>query len=558
MKWRYWFITSIFSIAYFYLVFNLYDIQFNKGSFYAAKAQAQSKASGILEPTRGNIYFIDKNGSLIPVALNKEYPVIFAVPEEIQKNIGVTGKKIENIAEELSGIFEKSPREISKQLNKKNDLYELLVHKAAAGQVEIAEKLNIKGIYIDKEKLRFYPSGNFASHLLGYVSVANDKEFEKYGSAQIGRYGIESKFNSLLAGQAGSVKKDRIIFPKDGENLILTIDRNIQFQSENILKNLMNKWEAKSGTIIIQEPFSGKILAMASAPDFDPNNYSKSDIANFINPATQLIYEPGSVFKVITMAAGIDSGKITTSTAYIDSGSVTLNGRTIKNWDGKAYGKQTMLNVIERSINTGSVFAESKIGHNIFKNYLVDFGFNELTGINLPGEIKGGLNNLKNGRDIDFATASFGQGVAVTPIGLISAFSTIANGGVLMKPLILADEKPEPKRRVISEDTAKKASEMMVSAVKKNFIADIPNYKVAGKTGTAYIPDFKSGGYTDDVVHTYIGFAPASRPSFVILIKLEKPSAPLAGQTVLPAFRELAQFILNYYNIAPDNLGPEI
>lgn len=555
MKWRHWFIIFIFGAAYFILIFNLYDIQFNKGSFYAGKARAQSKASGILEPIRGNIYFTDKNNSKIIVALNKKYPIIFGVPKEIQKNAGLSNLTIEDIADKLSAIFNKPKQEIIKQLSKKNDLYELFIQKATKEQIESIERLNIKGVYIDNAVMRFYPFGKLASHVLGYVSVANDKESEEYGNSQIGRYGIEAKFNSRLIGKTGSIEKDKIIFPQDGENIVLTIDNNIQQQVESVLKNLMEKWNAKSGTIIVQEPFSGKILAMANAPDFDPNNFFNFNVSVFINPAVELIYEPGSVFKIITMAAGIDSGKITPETNYVDNGFITLNGRTIKNWDHKIYGKQTMMNVIEKSLNTGSVFAERQMGHDIFKNYIEDFGFGEITEINLPGEIKGRLNNLKKGRDIDFATASFGQGVAVTPISLINAFSAIANGGVLMKPLILADETPEPKRRVISERTSKKISEMMVSAVRKNVIADIPNYKIAGKTGTAYIPDFKNGGYTEDVIHTYIGFAPASRPRFTILIKLEKPSASLAGRTVLPAFHDLAQFLLNYYNEAPDDLA---
>ncbi|MBI5306705.1 penicillin-binding protein 2 [Candidatus Wolfebacteria bacterium] len=554
MKRRHWFIISIFSIAYFILILNLYDIQFNKGSFYAAKVRAQNEASGVLEPTRGNIYFTDKNNGRILAALNKEYPIIFGVSKEIQKNAGLSDLTVEVVAEKLSEVLDKPKQEIIKQLSKKNDLYELFAQKAAKSQIEAIEKLNIKGIYTDSATMRFYPFGKLASHILGYVSVANDKESEKYGNAQIGRYGIEARFNSQLMGELGSVEKDKIIFPQDGGDLVLTIDGNIQLQVENVLKNLVEKWNAKSGTIIVQDPFSGKILTMASAPDFDPNNFSNFNIANFINPAVEFVYEPGSVFKIMTMAAGIDSGKITPETTYIDNGFITLNGKTIRNWDHNAYGKQTMTNVIERSLNTGSVFAESKIGHDIFKNYLNDFGFNEITAISLPGEIKGKLNNLKKGRDIDFATASFGQGVAITPIALINAFSAVANGGILMKPIILADENPEPKRRVISENTSKKIAEMMVSAVNKNVIADIPNYRVAGKTGTAYIPDFKNGGYTEDVIHTYIGFAPASHPRFTILIKLEKPSAPLAGQTVLPVFRELAQFILNYYNVAPDEM----
>lgn len=560
MKWRYFTIISVIIISHIFLVFNIYNLQFNKRAFYSAQAQYQNNAGGILESERGNIYFTDKNNNLIPAVLNKDYFVIFSVPKEIQDEINKLDENLKEtqfkeMSKKISLILNISIEDLEKKLNKKNDLYELLAQKATNEQVEQINRLDIKGVYVKKQKLRFYPFGNLASHLMGFVSQPNDKEISKYGNTQIGRYGLELEFNDLLTGQAGSFNNSRIIKPENGKNLMLTLDRNIQAQSEEILKNLIDKWSASGGSIIVQEPKSGKILSMANFPDFDPNNYSEFEIKNFLNPAVQSVYEPGSVFKLITMATGIDSGKITPETTYVDSGSITLNGKTIKNWDLKAYGKQTMSNVIEHSINTGSVFAERKIGNDIFYNYLNKFGFNELTDIDLPGEVRGNINNLKNGKEIDFATASFGQGVAVTPIRLINAISAIANDGILMKPLILADDKPEVARRVVSEDTANKVADMMVSAVKKNFIADIPNYNIAGKTGTAFIPDFKKGGYdTSQVIHTYVGFAPANDPKFAILIKLEKPSAPLAGQTVVPAFRELAQFILNYYNAAPDDI----
>lgn len=541
MKWRILFVIGFFGILYLILVSNLYDIQFNKNAYYSAQAENQNIASGALKATRGNIYFIDKNNNLIQAVLNKDYAMIVAVPKEIQENARI-------YAEKISPIINISIEELEKKLSKLNDSYELLIQKATYEQVSKIEKLGLKGIYIKDETLRFYPFGKLASHLLGFIGPDESDKFS-------GRYGVEIFFNDLLAGKDGESKGDKITEPHNGQNVVLTIDRNIQAQAEETLKKLLTEKSAEGGLVVIQEPSTGKILAMASFPNFDPNNYSQYDLKNFLNPAVQAVYEPGSVFKVITMAAGIDSGKITPDTTYVDVGSVTYNGRTIKNWDNKAHGKQTMLGVIEQSINTGAVFAERKTGHDIFYNYLLKFGLNEKTGINLPGEIKGNLNNLKKNQDINFATASFGQGVSVTPIGLIAAISAIANDGILMKPLITSDEKPQIVRRIISSETAKTVIQMMVSAVKKNVIADIPNYSVAGKTGTAFIPDFVKGGYTDDVVNTYAGFAPASQPRFTILIKLTKPAgAPLAGQTVVPAFRELAEFMLNYYNIAPDEL----
>lgn len=557
MRWRFITIILFFGILYLVLVFNIYNLQLKKGIFYLTKAEFQQLASRSLEANRGNIYFLDKDNSLVPAALNKEYSTVYAVPKEIQEAAGLNTRAT---AEKLSALINVPAGDIEKQLNKKNDQYELLAVKVEANIVEKIKNLNLKGIYITNELMRFYPFKDLAAHLLGFVSPANEFEYgsQKDKNIEIGRYGAELNFNDFLSGKSGELKNGSIVNPREGQNLVLTIDRNIQAQAEEILRSLIEEYSAVAGTVIVQEPKTGKILAMGGFPNFDPNDYSKYKVGRFINPAVELVYEPGSVFKVITMASGIDSKKITPDTSYTDAGSVTLNGMTIKNWDLKAHGRQTMAGVIEQSINTGAVFAQRQIGREIFYDYLKKFGFGELTNIDLPGETKGSLRNLnvKSGYDVDFATASFGQGVSVTPIELISAFSSIANGGALMKPIILADEKPQMVRRVISEETSRTVKQMMVSAVIKNKVAVIENYSVAGKTGTAFIPNFGGKGYTDQVINTYMGFAPASDPKFVILIKIEKPKgAPLAGQTVVPAFRELARYILNYYNISPDNLA---
>ncbi|MEK7149367.1 MAG: penicillin-binding protein 2 [Patescibacteria group bacterium] len=542
-KWR--FITVILGIgtSYLFLVYNLYNVQINKNSVYVSKAKSQQ--SDFLKPNRGSIYFIDKNNTPAPAVLNKEFPLIYAVPKEIED--------VKEAVSALTPIIGELVSELEKKLNKPKDLYELLVFKASDNQVEVVKNLNIKGIYIKNQTSRYYPNNFLASHVLGFVSPADSSDpketFEK------GRYGIEAFFEKDLSGKSGETKGDKIINASDGKDLTLTIDRNIQAEAEEVLKKTIDQWGAEAGMVIVQEPRSGKILAMGGFPDFNPNNYSKSDIKNFLNPNVQEVYESGSASKIFTMAAAFDSGNITSETTYTDYGSVTINGRTIENWDGKAHGKQTMLNVIEKSLNTGAVFAEKQTGHKTFYKYLLNFGFGEKTSINLPGELKGSLNNLKNGRDIDYAVASYGHGFSVTPIQLISAISAIANNGLLMKPLILNDDKPEIVRRVISQDTSKKVAQMMVSAVRKNVIADIPNYNIAGKTATALIPDFKNGGYTEQVINTYVGFAPAFDPKFSVLIRIDKPkNAPLAGQTIVPAFKELAEFILNYYNIPPDNL----
>lgn len=526
-KWKLWLTRGVFTLIFGALAAQAYNLQIQHGDLYAERAYASFSGSKL---SRGLIYFTDKKGNPIPAVLNKEYSVIFAVPIEIENP--------QETAKLMAPIVGKDESSLERSFSKKNDQYELVKEKAHPLEVNQVRALAVKGIYVRPQTFRFYPFQNSASHLLGFLSHSEDGNLS-------GRYGLELQFEKELSGVAQTSGKPR--------DLHLTIDRNIQSEAEQILGQLMRDWSADGGTFLVQEPSSGKILAMASAPNFDPNDYAKYQIKDFINPALQLVYEPGSVFKIITMAAGIDADKITPLTTYTDSGSVTLNNRTIRNWDLKAHGVQTMANVIEKSLNTGAIFAEIKTGHDVFTSYVKKFGFGEKTGINLPGDIKGNIANLEKGKDVNYATASFGQGISVTPLQMISSFSTIANGGVLLRPIFFQDEKPEVVRRVISSETARKIAQMMVSAVDVNMVAHIREYSIAGKTGTAFIPDFKKGGYTDRVINTYAGFASAFDARFTVLIKLDNPSgAPLAGLTVVPAFKRMTQFLLNYYEIPPD------
>src|SRR3989338_2127401 len=537
--------TIVSGVIFIYsaLIFKIYYLQIEKGQDYIDKAKVQAGSAGLLQARRGNIYFTYKNYNLIPAAINKDYPVIYAVPKEIQDKDGA--------ASVISQILGLEKDKVAAMLSKPNDLYELLLVKASLEQVQEIQGAKIAGVYIDDKNFRFYPFESLAAHILGFLSPSDEDD------QILGRYGLEAYYEDSLSGRAGHLDGAKVIEPRHGENLLLTIDRNIQARGEEILGDLIDQYNAVGGAMIVADPKTGKILAMASAPNFDPNNYSEYSVKNFLNPTVEFVYEPGSIFKVITMSAGIDAGKITPETTYYDSGSVTLNGRTIKNWDNKAHGTQTMTQVIEQSLNTGAVFAQRQTGRGDFYKYVEQFGFKDLTLVGLPDEVSGNLINLeKNIRDINFATASFGQGISVTPIELISAIGAIANDGVLMRPFLIEGTAPQVLRRVISQETADQVTAMMVSAVKNAKIAQIPNYKIAGKTGTAQVPDFVRGGYTHQVINTYVGFAPASDPKFIILVRLDKPEgAPLAGLTVVPAFRDLAHFILNYYNIPPDDLA---
>lgn len=526
MKLRFAFIVIIFGLVYAGLIFRLYNLQIEQGVnfFQQAEAREDYLQNNIFK--RGVIYVTDRNQKLIPVAVNKEFPVIFAVPKEISQP--------EETAGILAPIIGWEKEKLIASLSKPNDPFEQLLEKPSAEQIQSIKSLNLKGIYFDFQNFRNYPFQNLASQVIGFVGINKDND------KPTGLYGVEKFYNDKLSANG---------------DLTLTLDLNLQTRAEEILENLIKKFEAVGGTVIIQKPATGEILALTNKPDFNPNNYGQAEISSFLNPAVQGLYEPGSVLKIITMAAGLDSGKFTPETTFFDTGSVTLNGKTIENWDKKAYGQVTMTNVIEKSINTGAVWLEKTIGHDLFYNYLVKFGLGEKTGIDLPQEIIGNLANLRNkeAQDIDFATASFGQGLAVTPLELITAFSAVANNGNLMRPYLNVELKPKILKQVITVETCQKLKEMMVSAVEKAGVAAITNYSVAGKTGTAQVAG--KGGYTSDSIHTYIGFAPADNPQFIILLKLDKPQgASLAGSTVVSAFKELTQFVLNYYNIPPDKL----
>lgn len=524
------------------LAAQLYEIQIIKGHFYSERAESQYRLAELLEPHRGVIAITDKNNEVIPVAVNASSLVIIAVPREV--------KDIDRAVENVSPLLNEDPEKLRALLQKKRP-YHVLLKNPSEEQITAIREANIPGIHIDEQEERRYPFQTLASHVLGFVGKSSEDD------EIMGRYGIEKELNAVLAGTPGIMENAEVTKPVQGKDIVLTIDRVIQAQAETTINNLVKEKQAIGGTVIVSDPQTGKILAMASTPDFNPNEYNSSPLNAFLNPAVQARYEPGSVFKVITAAIGLDTKAITPETIYNDTGIITFkDGKKIKNWDLKAHGLVTMTNVIEESLNTGAAFMQKQIGNGPFYDYLNAFGFSEPTGITLPGEIAGNLKNIKGkAADINFAAASFGQGVAVTPLELITAVSAIANGGKLMRPYIIEGTKPELVRTVLKEDAARATREMMVSAVRKAKVADIPHYTVAGKTGTAQAVDFVHGGYTKDVINTYIGFAPAHDPRFMILIKLDKPAgAPLAGTTVVPAFRTLAESIINYYSIPPDAL----
>ncbi len=406
---------------------------------------------------------------------------------------------------------------------------------------------------------RFYPEGVLASTLVGFLGF-QDKN-------RAGQYGLEEYYELWLSGRVGLKNiLSRVGLSNgstQGSSLILTLDKNIQFFSEKKLEDLVGKWGASGGNVIVQDPQSGAILAMASLPSFDPNRYSDFPYANFVNSNVQETFEPGSSFKTITMAAALDSGSVEPDTSYFDSGEVKMAGYSIRNYDLKSHGYQTMTNVLEKSINTGAIFAMGKTGQDKFLEYLERFQFGRKTDIDLASEAAGDIKNLYTRRPINFATASFGQGLAVTPLQLINAYSAVANGGKLMRPYVVekiikpdgqaVEVRPEVVAEPITPETSKTLTAMLISVIENGSIkkAALSGYKIAGKTGTAQEPN-PEGGYSEFLIHSLVGFGPVENPRFTILVKLDHPKGvETAAVSLADTFGDIARFLVNYYGIAP-------
>ncbi len=528
MGFRFIFLTSIFGLIFGLLGFNLFRLQIEKGNYYFARAEARNQALAQSDLARGQIFFTDRNGNKIPAAMDKAYPVIYAVPQEITNPTST--------AAALAPVIGWPPDALAKALNNPKSLFRMLAEKASPDEISAVDNLKLNGIYTDQKNYRYYPFGSLAAQVLGFVG------FTSSTSQPVGLYGLEAEYNNILAA---------------GDDIQTTIDRTLQAQAEQLLHNLVTDHNADGGTIIIEDPHTGAILAFANDPNFDPNNYASSSVANFINPGTQYFYESGSAFKPITMAIGINDGILTSSTVYTDPGYVILNGKKITNYDHHAYGPGTsMTEVLMHSINTGAVWAEQQIGNKLFTQGVFNFGFGAPTGVDLPNEVAGRTTNLTrpDAQDVDFANAAFGQGIGVTPLQLINAYSVFANGGVLMRPYVNSALGPKILRRVIASSTAAEVITMMEAAAEGGGIANIHSFHVAGKTGTAQIPDLVHGGYTQNYIHTFIGIVPATDPKLVLLVKLDNPRiGDLAALTVVPAWRQMAEFALNYENITPDN-----
>ncbi len=539
----------------------LFEFQVLKNDEYLALAQGQHWMTRKIPAKRGLIYTRDlKTGERNILAMNKSLNMVYVVPRQI--------KDKEEASRELSEILSIDHEEVFDNIN--NDkVYVPIKHKLSDEEVSKIEECGILGIMLSPEDWRDYPEGELAAQIVGFVNNDGD-----------GQYGVEGNFNDVLKGKEGEVTMERDTAGRpitvgekqespasNGKDIVLTVDRVIQDTVERELKTAVEEFSASGGNIIVMNPENGEVWAMANYPTFDPNRFNEiKDIELFKNSSISHVYEPGSIFKIITMAAGIDASKVMPNTTYFDTGEVKIGGYSIRNSDGKAHGTKTMTQVLEDSLNTGSFFVKEQMGNEIFYNYLKKFGFGQTTGIGLSGEIDSPIKVFDSWREINFATASFGQGIAVTPIQFITAASAIANGGKIVEPHIVSEfvmpdgSKTSVQKKIkdtaIREETSNMVGAMMVNVVEKGHgkAARVPGFRVAGKTGTAEIPSKDGTGYEEEKnIGSFVLFVPAENAKFIILVKIDEPKGvEWAESTAAPVAGSLAKKILNYLEIPPN------
>lgn len=565
----------ILCTLFLFIVLRLFSLMIINGEFYKKLAAGAQEFYAELLPKRGEIFTQDsRTGKKFPLALNKESYLLFADTRLIKSD-----EDAKKVLDALNDVFHYEGNRTTTlwaSLNKRTDPYEPLEKKVEQEQMEKIKALKLPGIAFVKIPTRFYPEGNLAASVLGFVSN-NDQ------NRQIGKYGIESYFQKELAGKEGEltgttahgggwIPFDTRIFRSsdadDGTDLTLTIDRTIQFQACERLYQGMLEYNASSASLVIMDPYTGAIRAMCSYPDFDPNKYGEvSDIRSYNNSTIFTPYEPGSIFKAIAMAALLNEGQIEPHSPFHDPGVRSDLCKTpIRNAENKSYNDTDMTGILEDSINTGMIYIAERLGTSRFRDYVEKFGFGVKSGIELDTEVSGNIESLnknKNTKKIDCYTAtdSFGQGLTVTPLQMAAAYSAIANGGILMSPYIV-DEMVLPNgkvikkqakevRRVISTHAASLLSGMLVNVVENGHAqaAKSQEYYIAGKTGTAQIPG--PGGYTADTIHSFVGFAPVDHPKFVMIVKYEKPERKYAESTAVPVFSDISKFLLQYYEVMP-------
>ncbi len=556
-EWRYFFILFLLGLFYLVIILRLAFWQIIRASELKELGRRQSSQTLIIPAVRGEI----KSSDNFPLATNTISYVLYSNPKVIEDK--------QSYALKIGKILGADSATISAQLQK--DLFWVkLASNLSLSKKEEIETLSLKGLGFQQEYSRFYPEASMAAHLIGFMG--KDLEGEDRGY-----FGVEGRYNEQLKGRSGKlyairdalgnqiltdIREDKKI---DGRSIKLTLDRTMQFAVDKRLEDGIDRYGADGGSVVVMESKTGKILAMSTFPRFDIGKYYEYDPVTYANPVLSSLYEPGSTFKVLIMAAALDMNLVKLNTKCdICAGSIKMGEYTIRTWNDKYFPNATMNDVIVHSDNTGMVFVGRKLGLKNMVSYLKKFGLNEPTEIDLQGEVNGIIRDEKSWYPIDLATASFGQGISLTPMQLITAVNSIASGGNLLKPYVVSEILTEDNKKIeikstiknktVSMRAAKEITSMMVNAVENGEAkwTKIKNYRIAGKTGTAQIP--LAGHYDPhQTIASFVGFFPADNPRVTMLVLLNRPKTSIYGsETAAPIFFSIARDIIKYYNL-PSN-----
>lgn len=567
LKFRARIILSFILIAAFGLGFTLYRIQIVKGESYAKRATDQyvKPASSLLD--RGSIFFSSKDGTKVQMATLKSGYIVYINPSDIQNP--------QSTYDALFEYIKVDKEEFLRKANKENDRYEEIVGQVPESVAMSIKGLKIVGVGITKEVWRVYPGNTMFAHGLGLLG-------ENASSSLVtGRYGLERSYENVLRrfGSSSNVNvfaelfggiSDVVFSSKDGEqgDIVTSIEPTTQKYLEKVLLEVSDKWKSDIVGGIVIDPNTGEIIAMSSLPTFNPNDTSQvTDAKIFSNPLIENVYEMGSIIKPLTMAVGLDSGAFYPNSTYEDIGTLTLSGKKISNHDQKARGVVPMQEILSQSLNVGAATIALEVGKQEFSKYFLNFGFGNKTGIDLPNEASGIVNNLKTGRDVEIATVAYGQGIAISPISVVNALSILANGGYIVKPHLVKEIRETnglvksidiyKSKPVLKKETTKQVTDMLVKVVDTALLKGaIKNdrYSIAAKTGTAQIADPVNGGYYPDrYLHSFFGYFPAYNPKYLVfLFQVNPKGTEYAADTLTHPFDQITKFILNYFNIAPD------
>ncbi len=549
------------------LVARLYMVQVVYGSAYASEADKQYVQSAADHFDRGDIYFKDKNGRRVAAAGLKTGFTVAIDPTKVNDPEALYQALVKHMPLDRDDFITRA--------SKVDDPYEEVAQRVDADVAAAIKKGRYTGVQLFRKQWRFYPGGSLASQTLGFVG------YDKDGMQLTGRYGLERYWNDVLIrnqdelyvnffAEVFSSVRD-MLFENDRKragDIVTSIEPSVQHELERELMRTQESWHAKQLAAIIIDPASGDVIAMASLPTFDANDFSAEQSPSvFSNPLVESVREMGSIIKPIVMAIGMDTGAVHTSTTFEDTGTIKLNGYTIGNYDGRARGVVDMQQVMNQSLNVGMAFVAQQIGGKRLAEKIRAFGLGEETGIDLPFEARGLIKNLESPREVEYATAAFGQGIALTPIATARALAALGNGGYLVTPHIAQEIRYETgmvgnvsideRVQVISKEASEEITRMLVKVVDDALLngkAKKERYTIAAKTGTAQIAREGSRGYYDDrYLHSFFGYFPAYDPKFLIFMyHVEPQGARYASETLTQPFMNLVDFLINYYEIPPD------